>query len=89
MGEKGNLATTFPSKSELNMESKEVKAKPMPSMDFILTSIRSRFVFLSFSSSLSNLRFLEEEFRSRVSPTSPFFFFSSRFDVFSISPFSF
>ncbi len=39
MGVKGNLATTRPSKIELNIERRDVKAKPMANMDFILTII--------------------------------------------------
>ncbi len=39
IGVKGSLATTLPSKMELNMERSEVKAKPMANMDFIFTII--------------------------------------------------
>jgi hypothetical protein len=39
MGVNGSLATTLPSKMELNMERREVKAKPMANIDFILTII--------------------------------------------------
>ena len=37
MGVKGNFATTLPSKIELNMDSKEVKAKPIANILFIFT----------------------------------------------------
>ena len=36
MGVKGSLATTFPSKIELKVERRAVKAKPIANIDFIL-----------------------------------------------------
>ena len=37
IGVKGNFATTLPSKIELNIDSKEVKAKPIANILFIFT----------------------------------------------------
>jgi hypothetical protein len=39
MGVNGSLATTLPSKIELNMERRDVKANPMANIDFIFTII--------------------------------------------------
>ena len=53
IGVNGSFATTLPSKIELNIESKDVNAKPMANMDFIFTIIKSRFVLFNRSSSRS------------------------------------
>merc|ERR1719187_1648375 len=58
IGVKGSLATTLPSKIVLNMDRRAVKANPMANIDFILTIVRSRLVFFSFSSSASIFLFL-------------------------------
>ena len=72
IGVNGSLATTFPSKMELNIDRREVKANPIANIDFIFTIIRSRLVDFNRSSSLSIFRFWV---RSRVeSPWASFFF---------------
>merc|ERR1719187_598391 len=71
IGVKGSLATTRPSKIVLNMDRRAVKANPMANMDFILTIVRSRLVFFSFSSSASIFLFLS----MLPSPCASFFLF--------------
>merc|ERR1719331_3014500 len=80
-GEKGSFATTLPSKMVLNIDRRAVNAKPIANMDFILTIVKSLFVFFSFSSSASSFLFLLLS-RLAASPCASFFF--SNFWYFSV-----
>merc|ERR1719331_225389 len=86
-GVKGSFATTLPSKMVLNIDRRAVNAKPIANMDFILTIVKSLFVFFSFSSSASSFLFLLLS-RFAASPCASFFF-SSFLLCFSISDFNF